>query len=272
MTSTTSAQIKKVKVAGATLHSELRGQGPLLVLIPGGAMDADSFAKLASLLAPTYSVLTYDPRGLSRSNFDDIPVTQNMDTHGSDLAALVQAWALDPALVFGTSGGAQIGLNFAARYPSLLRRLVAHEPPCISLLSDGAKTIERMRGVEKIFHAKGPELAMAAFLQIAGMTPPPKPETPRALPPRVAANIDYFLEFGVRAIGEYRPDIAKLKNRDVVVGAGRDSQGQLAHRTAQALAEQLGSPLIEFPSDHSSWVKTPDEFSKTLVKALKNAN
>lgn len=270
----TDVQQKKLKVAGATLYHEVRGQGPLLVLIPGGPTDADTLSGLAKLMSSRFTVVSYDPRGISRSIFDDIPVTQNLDTHGSDLAALIQSFATGPALVFGTSGGAQIGLNFAARYPSLMKRLVAHEPPCIALLPDAAKMTEKMRGVEKIFHLKGPELAMAAFLQIAGMPSPVRSQDgaeKRALPPRVAANINYFLEFGVRPIGEYKPDVAKLKQRDVVVGAGKDSEGQLAFITAKALAQQLGRPLVEFPLDHSSWARKPDEFAKTLMSVLENA-
>ncbi len=268
-------QKKQLKVPGATIYYEVRGQGPLLVMIPGGPTDADTLAGLARLMAHHFTVVTYDPRGNSRSVFDDIPVTQNMDTHGSDLAALVQSLSMGPAFIFGNSGGAQIALNFTARYPSLVRRLVAHEPPCIPLLPDAAKVAEKMRGVEKIFHLKGPALAMAAFVQIAGMPSPVRasdtPTEKKALPPRVASNINYFLEFGVRSIGEYKPDIDKLKKRDVVVGAGRDSKGQLAYRTAEALSRELGLKLTEFPLDHSSWARKPEDFAKSLLMALSHA-
>lgn len=265
---------KTLKVPGATIYHEIRGQGPLLVLIPGGITDADTVSGLASLMASRYTVVSYDPRGNSRSTFDDIPVMQNMDTHGSDLAALVQSMGMGPALVFGNSGGAQIGLNFTARHPSLIRRLVAHEPPCIPLLPDADAITEQMRDVAKTYRTEGTEPAMTNFLHVAGMPAPERADPDgekKAIPPRVLANMNYFLEFGVKPIGEYKPDIARLRQRDVVVGAGRESVGQLAHRTAQALAEQLGKPLVLFPNDHSGWARKPEEFAKTLMTVLENA-
>ena len=57
-------------VPGATLYYELRGSGPLVVLV-AAPMDADSFAPLADLLATDHTVLTTDPRGINRSKVDD---------------------------------------------------------------------------------------------------------------------------------------------------------------------------------------------------------
>ena len=250
-------------------------------MIPGGPTDADTDAGLAQLMAREYMVVTYDPRGNSRSVFDQEPMPQNMNTHGDDLALLVQSLDRGPALIFGNSGGAQIGLNFTARYPSLVRRLVAHEPPCIPLLSDAAKSMEEMRAVKDLFHAKGTGPGMGAFLQAAGMPPRPAATASQqssAQDPssferaaRSKKNIEYFLEHGVPVIGEYTPDIAALKKSDVVIGAGRESEGQLAYRTAASLASKLGTNLILFPLDHSSWARTPDDFSKTLFSVLKDA-
>ena len=53
-------------VPEAELYYEVRGTGPLLVLV-GAPMDAGWFAPLADLLADDYTVLTTDPRGVKRS-------------------------------------------------------------------------------------------------------------------------------------------------------------------------------------------------------------
>jgi pimeloyl-ACP methyl ester carboxylesterase len=62
-----------LEVPGAHLHYEVRGSGPVLLLIPGGAMDGGLFAGMVEPLTADYTVVTYDPRGLSRSTFDDHP-------------------------------------------------------------------------------------------------------------------------------------------------------------------------------------------------------
>ncbi|SHN43582.1 hypothetical protein SAMN05443668_109241 [Cryptosporangium aurantiacum] len=44
-------------VPDATLYYEVRGEGPLVVLV-GAPMDAESFTAVADLLADRYTVLT----------------------------------------------------------------------------------------------------------------------------------------------------------------------------------------------------------------------
>ena len=49
-----------LEVPGARLYYEVRGRGPLVVLV-GAPMDAGPFGPLADLLAGDYTVLTTDP-------------------------------------------------------------------------------------------------------------------------------------------------------------------------------------------------------------------
>ena len=123
-----------LQVPGATLYYEREGTGPVLLMIPGGPADAGAFAALAEYLTDRYTVVPYDPRGNSRSVPDDRSKDRDIDVHGDDAAALIDAVAGDPAYVLGSSGGAQIGLNLAARHPDRVHTLVAHEPPCAKLL------------------------------------------------------------------------------------------------------------------------------------------
>lgn len=50
-----------LRAPGATLHYELRGRGPLLLLIPGGTGGAAALDAVADLLAADYRVATYAP-------------------------------------------------------------------------------------------------------------------------------------------------------------------------------------------------------------------
>ena len=56
-------------VPGARLHYEVRGSGPPLLLI-GAPMDSASFVPLADALAGDFTVVTTDPRGISKSPLD----------------------------------------------------------------------------------------------------------------------------------------------------------------------------------------------------------
>ena len=56
--------------------------------------------------------------------------------HEDDLAALIEALADGPVHLVGTSFGGSIALGLAARRPELVRSLVVHEPPLLSLVAE----------------------------------------------------------------------------------------------------------------------------------------
>ena len=60
-------KILHIPADGVTLYAEQRGQGPLLVVMPDGTNDCEPYAKLCELMADEYTVVTFDPRGGSRS-------------------------------------------------------------------------------------------------------------------------------------------------------------------------------------------------------------
>jgi len=257
----------ELNVPGATLYYEVRGAGPLLVFVCGGPTDADVFAPIADALADRYRVVTYDPRGNSRSALAGPPVDQDMDVHGDDVARLIDEVGGAPALVFGNSGGAMIGMNAIARHADKVRALIAHEPPCVTLLPDGAEVLEAMRRAHELGMREGVMAGFGAFMKLTGidMTPPPgrKQETSE----RMRANLTFFVEHGIVPIASFRPDIAVLKQRRVVVGAGTESAGELAHRTAIALAAALGVPATPFPGGHGGYNRYVAAFADAIGTA-----
>ena len=63
-----------VKADGADLYAERRGDGPPLLIIAGGGGDGGALTTLAGILAASYTVITYDRRGNSRSPLHHDPV------------------------------------------------------------------------------------------------------------------------------------------------------------------------------------------------------
>src|SRR5687767_7046562 len=133
MTLHTSHGTHTVDVPGARLHYEVRGSGPL-VLVIGSPMTSSDFAPLADALAGDHTVVTYDPRGLGGSTIDDPAQDATPDLRADDVAALLDAVGAESADVFGSSGGAVTGLALVSRHPQRVRTLVAHEPPLLELL------------------------------------------------------------------------------------------------------------------------------------------
>lgn len=276
MTGTT-ARSDTLAMPGATLYYEVRGSGPPLLLIPGGPQDAGVFADLAGELAGRYTVAAYDPRGNSRSVLAGTPEDQRLDQHGDDAARLIEALGLGPAYIFGTSGGAQIGLNLAARYPALVRALVAHEPPCLLMLDDPAEAIAGDRALYETYRREGVDAAMQQFFGENGLedgpgdpaAPPPSPEEIATFE-RVAGNFEYWLAHGLLPLSLYRPDLDALRAGGVrvIVGLGEESVGQPIHGIGTAFAAKLGVAPVAFPGDHVGFGPHAADFARALHLAF----
>ncbi|MFD5187376.1 alpha/beta fold hydrolase [Streptomyces sp. NPDC058357] len=149
-------------VPGAHLHYEVRGAGPLL-LVMGSPMDAGAFAPLADALANDHTVVTHDPRGISGSTLDDPEQDSTPERRADDVAAILDALGADSADVFGSSGGAVTGLALVARHPARVRTLVAHEPPVMELLPDAAEQRAMTEDIIETFHREGQGAAWMKF-------------------------------------------------------------------------------------------------------------
>lgn len=156
---------------GAALHYKVRGNGPLLLLLQGGDGDADAADALAGHLAGDYTVLSYDRRGLSRSPVSDPATPVGMSTHSEDASRLLAAVGSEPALVFGVSLGAVLGLDLISRRPEQVRLLVAHEPPATGLLPEPERgqAIRDQEEVEELYRREGTAAAMRKFVAVAGI-------------------------------------------------------------------------------------------------------
>jgi pimeloyl-ACP methyl ester carboxylesterase/SAM-dependent methyltransferase len=262
-------------VPGASLFYKVLGTGPLLLLLPGGAGDAEAFNNVAAQLADHFTLLTYDRRGLSRSTVDDPSKPPGIETHSEDACRLLAALARAPALVFGNSIGAVIGLDLVARHAERVRAYIAHEPPLAELLSEPQRSqpARVQKEVEEIYSREGAAAAMAQFRVIAGLNfedrepdlpwpPPPGPTT--ALQ---SANNDFFLRHDAGAVHRFHVNIdalqaAQLQTR-IFAAHGATSPDWLRH-TAQNLADRLGTLAVDFPGGHVAYLTHPKAFGAKL--------
>jgi pimeloyl-ACP methyl ester carboxylesterase len=274
-----------IKLPGATIYYEIQGSGPMLVMIPGGPTDAGVFAGLARSLADRYTVVAYDPRGISRSTLDGAPENQQVDLHGDDAARLIEALGAESAYVLGSSGGAQIGLNLAARHPERVRTLIAHEPPCVTLLPDASEAVAGIEEIYATYRREGAGPGMRKFTEFVGsgggrqrQDKPPRAEPTSELGhelgqmfARIGGNLDYFLGHMLRPISFYLPDLDALRAfpDKVVLGIGQDSGGQRACRSGIALAQKLEIEPVVFPGDHGGYIAHPDSFADALQGVLR---
>lgn len=256
-------------VPGARLYYELRGSGPL-VLLTAAPGDAGGFEPLAELLASDRTVLTTDPRGIHRSLLDEPGTDSTPELRASDLAALLRHVDAGPADVLGSSGGAVHALALAQAHPELVRRVVAHEPPLDMLLPDRDRLLAETDRMIELYAAGDRVGAWRQFLATADIELPAEVFGMFAAPPPPQALADERYQYlhMLRATVTFVPDVARLREADVVTGIGEESTGQLCDRTSRALALQLGREPAMFPGDHIGFAGRPAEFATRLREVL----
>jgi pimeloyl-ACP methyl ester carboxylesterase len=282
MSTTAKVDTKTVKVPGASLYVELRGTGPVLLVITGGPTDAGMFTDLATRLADRYTVVSYDQRGHSRSTLEAEPQDLPPAVHADDAAAILATLTDEPAYVYGNSGGATIGIDLAARYPDRARTLVAHEAPVIELLPDAQHFRSSYDDIYDTYLKEGAFPAMAKFGALVEEGGPKYSEEMQQTPPspesqemmnRMVGNFDLFIAHELRPIGAYIPDFDALRNAStrIVSAAGENSGRQPARRAAIAFAERLGVPVTSLPGGHGGWGSDPAVFTERLHQVLGGA-
>jgi pimeloyl-ACP methyl ester carboxylesterase len=272
--------VNTLDVPGARLSYQVRGSGPVLLLIPGGPAGTSMYDDVAPLLAPHYTVITYDPRGLAASTIDDPGQDITVETQADDAHRLLRTVTGVPAYVFATSGGCTTALELAATYPEQVRTLIAHEPSIAELLPDPEERRAHSADIYQTARTIGTSAALGKFLPAAGFNVPEAPDPDELV--AIAAMQEHLEEFFTpanlrvffgpmwRPLAGYAPDLDALRATPtrVVIGIGTTSKGQFAYRTAMLLAARLGLQPEVFPGDHGGMMGMPEEFTARLLEVL----
>lgn len=262
-------------VSGAHLHYEVRGHGPLVVLT-GAPSDADAFAAVADLLSTEYTVVTADPRGINRSRLDDPHGDSTPQLRADDLDRLITHLNAGPAIVVGCGGGAVTALALAQTHSGQVHTLIAHEPPLTTLLDDAEQL---QAGTEDIIstHLGGDVIGTWKKLFIQSNITIPEAALRQMFgserDPQQILDEHRFFAHEMRASFGWQPDIAALRSLTarIVIGTGEDSTGQLADRTANALARLLDTDPVSFPGGHTGYIEAPEGFAARLREILSSS-
>jgi pimeloyl-ACP methyl ester carboxylesterase len=259
--------------------------GPVLVMI-GSPMGAAGFGTLATHFTD-HTIVTYDPRGVERSERTDADLEVTPEVHAADVAAVIDAVGGGPVDLFASSGGAVNALALVAAHPGLVRTLVAHEPPAVSLLPDATDALAACRAVHDTYDRHGFGHGMAHFIALMSLRGPVPADFASQHAPDPAmygmpseddgARDDLMLGSNIITVTHYRPDVDALRaaSTRIVLAVGADSDGEIAQRGAEAVADVLGTIPVPFPGGHGGFLGgeygqtgEPDAFAATLREVL----
>jgi pimeloyl-ACP methyl ester carboxylesterase len=277
---------RTLELPGAVLTYDVREEEsesaePVLLMI-GSPMDASGFTTLAGHF-PDRTVVTYDPRGVGRSPRADGVTGATPDEHAEDLHRLISELDAGPVDIFGSSGGAVNALALVARHPEQVRTLVAHEPPLATVLPDREEVLGVTKDIHETYQRDGLGAAMAKFIAFTSVRGPTPPDLPNhrpnpadfGLPSEDDGSRDHpLLGPHMLYVTAYEPDFDAVRGAStrVVVAGGAESEGTFPYRAALAVAEQLGTETVIFPSHHGGFHEQgdPDAFAATLRRVLTN--
>ncbi len=227
---------------GTKIAYEKQGTGPAVILVDG-AICYQSFgpmSELAGLLAPHFTVSTYDRRGRGESgNSRPYAVEREVE----DLDALIQE-AGGEAFLFGTSSGACLVLEAAIRLGDKVKKLAMYEAPYNSEETSRQEWREYRKKLDGMLAADRRGDAVEVFMtfvntpagQIAGMRQSPAWPMFEAVAPTLA--------YDAALIGKDRlapiERAARVKAPALLMDGGANLEYMpFMHNTAKALAQAI---------------------------------
>ncbi|GAA3219357.1 alpha/beta fold hydrolase [Oerskovia jenensis] len=292
----TDIETRTLEAPGATITYDVRGnladatpEAPVL-LIAGSPMGADGFVTLASHFTDR-PVVTYDPRGVSRSTRTDPSAPVTPDHHADDLHLVIAALGAGPVDVLASSGGAVNALALVTNHPEQVRTLVAHEPPSGPALPDRDAALAAVQAVSRSYQDKGFGAGMAHFIALTSWEGPfPTDFADQPAPDPGAFGFpteddgsrdDALLGQNLISCTHYEHDydaLSRVSTR-VVLAAGEESGEQMAARAARGVAKSIGTEAVAFPSGHGGFMGDeygmpgdPDGFAAALRKVLEGTD
>ena len=198
---------------GTEIAYDTTGQGPAVLLVDG-ALCYQAFGpmtELAKLLAPHFTVYTYDRRGRGGSgNTQPYALEREVE----DIDALIEA-AGGSAFVFGTSSGACLALEAAVKLGKKVTKLAMYEAPYQAGNEARQMWMDYRRRLDESLSAGRRGDAVVLFMQLVG-TPAEQVEEMRQAPAwTMFEAVAPTLAYDATAMGEER--MAPVKQAASVV-------------------------------------------------------
>jgi pimeloyl-ACP methyl ester carboxylesterase len=207
-----------VPVNGTSLYFEVMGEGDLVVLLHGGAIDHRMWDDQFATLAARYRVVRYDARGhgLSLSPYGAY-------AHYEDLRMLLSEFGGEPAHLIGLSMGCRMAVDLAIAHPELVGSLVLCSPGVSGYEFNSPEEQEYLERIRAAWMSADFAQAAEEFLQAWADGPH---RTPNEMPVAVRLKVKRM------ALATVRPD------RDMGQGVELDppASGRLEEIQAPTLA------------------------------------
>ncbi|MEU9993634.1 alpha/beta hydrolase [Streptomyces sp. NPDC048045] len=256
------------------LLNEVKGEGPPVVLVPGGLTGWVSWTPLADALSARRRTVRVQPihNDLgSAGERGDAGYTAAIERES--LYMTMDALGIETADFAGWSAGGRALVEFALAHPERVRTLTLVEPAAYWILDGLGEFGPEVARLNRFLHAlAGQDVSeddLAEFLELAGLTPSKDqarthPAWPRWVPHRMA------LSWSSEQADRPHRDVAELGDiRSPVLLVHGSATTDWLKRVVAVLDERLpDTRVLELPGDHASHLENPDAFLAALERHL----
>ncbi|MEO6912633.1 MAG: alpha/beta hydrolase [Candidatus Baltobacteraceae bacterium] len=258
----------KVPVDDATINVVSEGSGDAIVLLHGFPYTQKLWDVQAKMLAQTYRVVRPDLRGMGESSVPSGPYL--METLAGDLAATLDALALERVSIVGHSLGGYVALAFCRMFAERVSRLIL---VCSRLAADTPATARGREALADRIEVEGIQPAIDAYLPrqfapgiekrnaqavatarslMEGLDPLGTASMLRGMAARVSSeDIAEDLMMPVTVIAGVADVVVPLKESEAIAGAFSDGRLERMEQSAHV-------PMLE----------EPEHFAARLIAAL----
>jgi pimeloyl-ACP methyl ester carboxylesterase len=133
---------------GCSIHFEVEGSGPLIVLQHGFLSNQSSWKEFGYVdgLKESFTVAAVDSLGHGQSDKPTTPERYRLVERAGDIVAVIEALGEDKAHVLGYSMGGWLAVGVAMHHPDRLRSLTIAGWDCV----DGMNSAYRAAGMDPI--------------------------------------------------------------------------------------------------------------------------
>ena len=283
----------EIETAHGRLFCRREGSGPILLLIHGVACDSEFFRETSKLLAETFTVISYDRRGYSRSIAAEGENEFSVWAHAEDAAEIIRleqkrnaedgqcpveaGWQSDGCsadlstgvFVAGCSAGGAVAAALATKYPELVRQVFLHEP---LMRGSGELAAEQDAFWEKLRKSTEKHriiTCMMHFVNAMGGMNREKEGQSLEQQSRNLKNLELFLEKEMDSFSGLKLDDFDI-SVPVPVACGSDDRTGMFHRSAHQAAEAKGWKYVTVPGYHNFASDEPEAFAKCLTEVFED--
>ena len=244
----------------------IKGEGPAVLLIHGGAEDASMLdAQAEAIAARGFRVIWYDRRGTGASTRAAWP-GGGADQHADDAARLLGGTGATGATVLGFSSGGVVALALAARHPEIVGEVIAWEPAALGVLPGGAEMHAGIMAPIEAHLAGHPQDWVGAFHVMLGVLSEGRADLSAPEVRRAETNAEAALRDDAPLLTTRGFAPGELPATGLITVATSAAPDDLHAAIAARLGELIGRPPVLVPGagDHEVYLSRPDVLADFL--------